>query len=58
MDEFAELSNNLTEADVYFDMELYGGLLNSFTRRGSNDYDSDTGLKSWASMLEFFDDLF
>lgn len=57
MEEVATLANDLTAAGVAFDMELYGGVLHSFTvwgaDGGSSRYDGRADLKSWDSLLAF-----
>ncbi|OKH19100.1 dienelactone hydrolase [[Limnothrix rosea] IAM M-220] len=58
IDEFAALATDLTEASVDFDMELYGGVLHSFTKWSSDDYDPDADLQSWDELLEFLPSIF
>lgn len=46
MNDVTALAKDLTEAEVTFDMELYGNVLHSFTRWDSNDYDAQADVKS------------
>ncbi len=62
MAEVAALAEDLTAAGVDFDMELYGGVLHSFTvwgaNAGSSRYDGRADLKSWDALLTFLDEQF
>lgn len=60
MDTVAQLANELTEAGVDFDMEIYGGAEHSFTvwgaDRDGSRYDPQADLKSWDALLAFLDE--
>lgn len=58
MDEVTALANDLTEAGVTYDMELYGNVRHAFTPWGAGDYDPQADLKSWDELLTFLDRLF
>ena len=56
MSEVTAMVEALNETQVDFDLEIYGGVLHSFTNWNSDDYDPKADLQSWSSMLEFFSD--
>lgn len=58
MGEVTALVEDLNEAGVDFDLELYGGALHSFTKWSSEDYDPEADLKSWAELVEFLGTIF
>lgn len=59
MTEVAALADELNAAEVDYDMEIYGGVLHSFTvwgaDSGSSRYDPDADTQSWDALLSFLD---
>jgi dienelactone hydrolase len=57
MAEVAALADELTAAEVEFDMEIYGGARHSFTvwpaDGDSSRYDAQADIKSWDALLDF-----
>lgn len=53
MDEVTALAQDLTEASVTYDMELYDNVRHAFATWGTNDYEPQVDLKSWNKLLEF-----
>ncbi|MEM9768627.1 MAG: dienelactone hydrolase family protein [Cyanobacteria bacterium P01_D01_bin.71] len=59
MSEVATLADELNAANVEYDMEIYGGVLHSFTVWGaksdSSQYDPDADTQSWDALLAFLE---
>jgi dienelactone hydrolase len=59
MSEVAALAEELNAADVPYDMEIYGGVLHSFTVWGadadSSRYDPHADIQSWEALLAFLE---
>jgi dienelactone hydrolase len=59
MEQVAMLAQAMNDADVDYQMELYGGVRHSFTVWGasgeSSQYDPTADLASWDSLLKFLD---
>jgi dienelactone hydrolase len=59
MSEVAALADELNKADVEYDMEIYGGVLHSFTVWGaegdSSRYDPDADTQSWDALMAFLE---
>ncbi len=59
MSEVAALADELNAAEVEYDMEIYGGVLHSFTvwgaDSGSSRYDPHADTQSWDALLAFLD---
>ncbi|MDR9403428.1 MAG: dienelactone hydrolase family protein [Halothece sp. Uz-M2-17] len=59
MEQVAALAQAMNEANVDFEMEIYGGVRHSFTVWGSNSdaarYDATADLASWDALLNFLD---
>ncbi|MEM6836039.1 MAG: dienelactone hydrolase family protein [Cyanobacteria bacterium P01_C01_bin.120] len=59
MSEVAALADELNTANVEYDMEIYGGVLHSFTVWGAKDdssqYDPDADTQSWDALLAFLE---
>ncbi|NEQ42146.1 MAG: dienelactone hydrolase family protein [Leptolyngbya sp. SIOISBB] len=59
MSEVAALADELNAAEVPYDMEIYGGVLHSFTvwgaDGGSSRYDSHADIQSWEALLSFLE---
>jgi len=53
MGDLASLLNQLEEAKVPHDAEVYGGARHSFTVSGSRDYDEQADAKSWDALVRF-----
>ena len=53
MDDLASLLDQLEEANIPHDAEVYGGARHSFTVPGSRDYDEQAESKSWAALQRF-----
>ena len=53
MSDLALLLDQLEEADIPHDAEVYGGARHSFTVPGSRDYDARAERKSWAALQRF-----
>ena len=56
MADMAQVLNEMQEAGVEHDAQIYGGARHSFTVWGSNDYDLDADEASWAGFMAFLDD--
>lgn len=60
MAQVATLANELNAAGVDYDMEIYGGVLHSFTvwgaDGGSSRYDPEADTQSWDALLTFLDE--
>lgn len=57
MDDLASLLNQLEEAKVPHDAEVYGGARHSFTVSGSRDYDQAADAKAWDALVRFLNKL-
>lgn len=59
MSEVATLAEELNTANVPYDMEIYGGVLHSFTVWGaegdSSRYDPHADIQSWEALLDFLE---
>lgn len=59
MSDVADLAKALSAAGVEYDMELYGGVLHSFTvwgaDRETSKYDPHADLQSWQALLDFLE---
>ena len=59
MSEVATLADELNLADVPYDMEIYGGVLHSFTvwgaDGGSSRYNPQADIQSWNALLDFLE---
>ncbi|HEY9886918.1 MAG TPA: dienelactone hydrolase family protein [Candidatus Obscuribacterales bacterium] len=56
MSDVAALADELNATGVEYDMEIYGGVLHSFTVWGPNsDYDPKADTQSWDALLAFLD---
>ncbi len=59
MAEVAALAEALNAVDAEYDMEIYGGVLHSFTvwgaNRDSSRYDPHADIQSWDALLSFLD---
>ena len=53
MDDLASLLNQLKDAGVDHDAEVFGGARHSFTVAGSRDYDADADARSWDALMRF-----
>ena len=53
MDDLASLLNELKDAQIPHDAEVYGGARHSFTVPGSRDYDKEADKKSWDALGRF-----
>ncbi|NBX07618.1 MAG: dienelactone hydrolase family protein, partial [Proteobacteria bacterium] len=53
MDDLAALLNQLKEANIPHDAEVFGGARHSFTVPGSRDYDEQADKKSWDALQRF-----
>ena len=53
MDDLAALLNQLKEANIPHDAEVFGGARHSFTVPGSRDYDEQADEKSWDALQRF-----
>jgi len=53
MEDLASLLNQLKEAGVPHDAEVFGGARHSFTVAGSRDYDADADARSWDALMRF-----
>jgi len=53
MEDLASLLNQLKEAGVPHDAEVFGGARHSFTVAGSRDYDADADAQSWDALMRF-----
>jgi dienelactone hydrolase len=53
MEDLASLLNQLKEAGVPHDAEVFGGARHSFTVAGSRDYDADADARSWDTLMRF-----
>ncbi|MDB2390892.1 dienelactone hydrolase family protein [Alphaproteobacteria bacterium] len=53
MDDLAALLNQLKDANIPHDAEVFGGARHSFTVPGSRDYDSQADEKSWDALKRF-----
>ena len=49
--------NQLQEAGVEHDAEIYGGARHSFTVDGSRDYDASADQKSWQALTQFLEEI-
>jgi len=49
----ASLINQLKDASVPHDAQIFGGARHSFTVRGSRDYDAQAYQKSWGALQRF-----
>lgn len=60
LSDVAALAEQLSQAGVDYDMELYGGALHSFTvwgaDRETSKYDAQADLKSWNALMDFLDE--
>ena len=45
--------NQLKDASLPHDAQIFGGALHSFTVQGSRDYDAQAGQKSWDALQRF-----
>ena len=57
MEDLAALLNQLKEANVPLDAEVFGGARHSFTVPGSRDYDAQADKKSWDALQRFLNRL-
>jgi dienelactone hydrolase len=57
MVDLASLMNQLQEAGVEHDAEIYGGARHSFTVDGSRDYDASADQKSWQALTQFLEEI-
>ena len=55
--DLANLMNQLQEAGVEHDAEIYGGARHSFTVDGSRDYDASADQKSWQALTHFLEEI-
>jgi dienelactone hydrolase len=53
MEDLASLINQLKDAKVPHDAEVFGGARHSFTVQGSRDYDEQADQKSWDALKRF-----
>jgi dienelactone hydrolase len=53
MEDLASLLNQLKEAGVPHNAEVFGGARHSFTVAGSRDYDADADARSWDALMRF-----
>lgn len=53
MDDFAQLTVQMQQADLEFMMEVYGGAEHAWTVFGGERYHKDADAKSWQSQLRF-----
>ena len=53
MEDLASLINQLKDANVPHDAQIFGGARHSFTVRGSRDYDAQADQKSWNALQQF-----
>ena len=53
MEDLASLQNQLKDANIPHDAEIFGGARHSFTVPGSRDYDQDADAKSWHALERF-----
>jgi len=53
MEDLASLLNQLKEAGVPHDAEVFGGARHSFTVAGSRDYDANADARSWDALMRF-----
>jgi dienelactone hydrolase len=57
MDDLASLLQQLQEAEVVHNAEVFGGARHSFTIEGSRDFDAAAERKSWDALLRFLDEV-
>ena len=57
MVDLASLMNQLQEAGVEHNAEIYGGARHSFTVDGSRDYDASADQKSWQALTRFLEEI-
>ena len=55
MDDLAKVLNELSQAGIEHQAEVFGGARHSFTVEGSRDYDVDADRKSWDAFVRFVD---
>jgi len=53
MEDLASLINQLKDANVPHDAQIFGGARHSFTVQGSRDYDAQADQKSWDALQRF-----
>ena len=53
MEDLASLINQLKDANVPHDPQIFGGARHSFTVKGSRDYDAQSDQKSWDALQWF-----
>ena len=53
MEDLASLINQLKDASVPHDAQIFGGARHSFTVQGSRDYDAQADQKSWDALQRF-----
>lgn len=54
-DVIASVFSELTEAQIPFNAEIYGGVRHAFSVPGARDYDENAAHKSWAAFMEFLE---
>ena len=57
MDDLASLLQQLQEAEVVHNAEIFGGARHSFTIEGSRDFDAAAERKSWDALMRFLDEV-
>ena len=55
MDDLAKVLDELNQAGIEHQAEVFGGARHSFTVEGSRDYDVDADRKSWDAFVRFVD---
>ena len=53
MEDVVSLINQLKDANVPNDAQIFGGAQHSFTVKGSRDYDAQADQKSWDALQRF-----